>query len=356
MADAQLVRTRAHATGDDIRAQLITTEQALVALRPEWDALWHRCPWATPFQSPAWQLAWWRHLGGGEVRVITLRRGVRLVGIAPLFLYGPAASRHLALIGSGISDYNDILLDPERAERGADVIMGQIAEWRAEWIDGSLTELRSASPLLQARVPHSLHVHMAPSSVCPVLPLAGSFEIVEQAMGHTHRRKLRQCQHRLERAGGARLEVATEATVHALLDALVHLHERRWRELGEEGVLADPRVRAFHHDVAPQLLANGCLRLFALHLRGTIIAVLYAMAWRGRFYCYLSGLDPDAHYYSPGVAIVRAAIEYAIANGLHEVDFLRGAEPYKYLWGATDRPNQVLHLQPLELPATRETR
>jgi CelD/BcsL family acetyltransferase involved in cellulose biosynthesis len=113
-------------------------------------------------------------------------------------------------------------------------------------------------------------------------------------------------------------------------------------------VLDDARVRALHHDVAPELLARGCLRLFALRLGGSIIAMLYGMAWRDRLYCYLTGLDPASRYYSPGVALLRAAIEYAIAEGIREVDFLRGAERYKYLWGAVDRLNHELQLQPRE--------
>jgi len=31
----------------------------LVSLADEWWDLWHRSPAATPFQSPAWLLAWW---------------------------------------------------------------------------------------------------------------------------------------------------------------------------------------------------------------------------------------------------------------------------------------------------------
>jgi CelD/BcsL family acetyltransferase involved in cellulose biosynthesis len=346
-AELHVTGTLAHASASAIRTQLITSEPALLALRTEWDALWRRCPWSTPFQSPEWQIAWWRHLGGGELRIIALRHGERLVGLAPLFLYGPSdAPRRLALIGSGISDYDDVLLEPEHATSGMDAIFGQIAAWRTEWSSCAFPELRKDSPLLHARVPQTLRAHVAPSSTCPVLPMAESFEALERDMGHTHRIKLRQCQRRLERAGGATLELASDHDVHALLDALVQLNERRWRERTEHGVLDDARVRALHHDVAPELLARGCLRLFALRLGGSIIAVLYAFVWRERLYCYLSGLDPASRYYSPGVALLRAAIEYAIAQGIREVDFLRGAERYKYLWGAVDHLNYGLHLSP----------
>lgn len=335
-----------------MRAELITREDDLLALRSEWGALWLRCPWATPFQSPEWQLAWWRHLGGGELRTLALRQGSRLVGLAPLFLYGPPTARRLALLGSGLSDYMDVLLDPEHVAPGTDAIMSCIAAWRDEWSECSFPDLRPRSPLLHARVPPTLHARVAPSSVCPVIQIDGSFDELARRMTRTHRDKLRQGRNRIARAGGGTLELAGEHDVHSLLELLMTLHDRWWRERGGEGVLADPRVRALHHEAAPQLHTRGCLRLFALRLKGSIVAVIYAMVWRGRMYCYLSGHDPAERYYSPGVAIVRMVIEHAIEHGIREVDFLRGAEPYKYLWGAADRSNHELSLHPRASPST----
>jgi CelD/BcsL family acetyltransferase involved in cellulose biosynthesis len=51
---------------------------------------------------------------------------------------------------------------------------------------------------------------------------------------------------------------------------------------------------------------------------------------------YLSGFDPQWAAFSPGVLLIAHAIEEAIREGQQEFDFLRGNEPYKYLWGAQD--------------------
>ncbi len=42
---------------------------------------------------------------------------------------------------------------------------------------------------------------------------------------------------------------------------------------------------------------------------------------------------------SPGTILLGAMIEEAAAEGVAELHFLRGAEAYKYAWGATDRHN-----------------
>ena len=53
-----------------------------------------------------------------------------------------------------------------------------------------------------------------------------------------------------------------------------------------------------------------------------------------------NGVDPDARELSPGVVMVTRYIERAIAAGKRRLDFLRGDEPYKYVWGAVDEPIQ----------------
>jgi CelD/BcsL family acetyltransferase involved in cellulose biosynthesis len=73
-------------------------------------------------------------------------------------------------------------------------------------------------------------------------------------------------------------------------------------------------------------------------LEGRILAVDYGFLHARRAYYYLGGFDPEAAKVSPGTLVVAHAIEEAIREGACEFDFLRGQEPYKYKWGAHDRP------------------
>ena len=58
---------------------------------------------------------------------------------------------------------------------------------------------------------------------------------------------------------------------------------------------------------------------------------------------YLGGFDQEYHKWSPGMLATRAAISHAVGvDRSHTFDFLRGNEPYKYRWGAVDRPNMRL--------------
>ena len=109
-------------------------------------------------------------------------------------------------------------------------------------------------------------------------------------------------------------------------------------------MLDDEAVRRFHREAAPGLLARGALCLYAMRLDGDVVATLYTLRHRGRVFLYLSGFEPAAARLNPGTLLIGHAIEEAAREGAAEVDFLRGGEPYKYTWGARDRPVWRLRL------------
>jgi CelD/BcsL family acetyltransferase involved in cellulose biosynthesis len=59
---------------------------------------------------------------------------------------------------------------------------------------------------------------------------------------------------------------------------------------------------------------------------------------------YLGGFEPAYARASVGALVVAHALAEAQRHGAREFDFLRGREPYKYAWGAQDRPLLRLRL------------
>jgi CelD/BcsL family acetyltransferase involved in cellulose biosynthesis len=332
----------------------IETPAGLEALREEWSALWERCPGATPFQAPEWLLPWRQHLGRGRLWVLALRQGDRLAGLAPFFVerYYGLPLRRVCLLGTGGTDYLDLLLEPGCAEEGARLVLDRLAERRARWEFCDFQQLRPRSPLLAAPAPTGLDSLTRPQDVCPVLTLPPTAAALPQALPPRLRANVRYYRRRLEREGEARFETADVGTLDELLEALFRLHQARWNRRLLPGSFRGARARRFHREAAAGFLARGWLRLHALRFRGTVRAALYCFTAGGRGYYYSGGFQPEMARFSPGTLLTAHALEDAVRAGAGEFDFLRGDEPYKYRWGAGERVNERRLLWHPSFPGT----
>jgi glycosyltransferase involved in cell wall biosynthesis/CelD/BcsL family acetyltransferase involved in cellulose biosynthesis len=328
-------RPAARARPAPVTLEPIATLAELEAIEDEWIALWHRAHDASMFQRPEWLLAWCRAFRPGALRSIALRSGGRLIGLAPLHVRVQGEERVLALLGAGVSDYPDVLLDPEHA----DAALGALSRWIAQdaAFDGCDFEcLRESSALLRLAPPRRLHDCVERAETAPVLELGPSPEAWRARLPRALRTNLQRGWNRARRLGIERDCGAPDPLEY--LAALVQLHGACWRARGSQGVLHDPAVQAFHREVAMTFARRDLLAFRGLRRDGRLVAVVYGFRDRACERLYLSGSDPELVRASVGTLAVQHAIECAAVRGAREVDFMRGAEAYKYVWGARDRP------------------
>jgi len=315
---------------------IITQGDALRAQDDAWAELWRDSD-ATPFQSPAWAIPWWETYGVGQLQVVTCREGRDLVAIAPFFVRGarPAGGCALQVIGTGNTDYLDVVIRRGFEAAALDALSAAVAD-RLGWSIADFRCLRPEAHLHLLSCPGASEQRYA-EPACPVVDL-------DRPIPHGVARTIARSRHRIEADGGLTTHIATPATVEADLAVLFALHEKRWKNREQAGVL-DPTARRFHTIVAPRFERAGLLQLITIGAGGSPIAVYYGLLHAGRAYAYLGGFDPLFVRYSPGTLALAAAVEEARAAGAHRLDFLGGREAYKYAWGAVDEPRgrRVLH-------------
>jgi len=276
----------------------------LEALAPEWEALWQRDRRATPFQSPAWLIPWTRHLwGGGELIIQEDRINGELSGLLPLFRWGTDQTT-VSFLGAGVSDYGDILGSFRQISLPEDAILEEIPESSPFCLTGP----RPVGSIEQC-------------SACPILTLADYPSKLNPKL------KLD-----LHRASNKLARHNPRFTQPTNPDAFFLLHAKRWN------AEPNPTLEAFQREAAQGFARRNLLRLHLLEIDSTPAAALFAIAAHGTLYCYLSAFDPQFTKLSPGALLLAHVIESAQSEGLTAVDFLRGTESYKYLWGAVDRP------------------
>jgi len=300
----------------------------------EWWDLWRRDPRATPFQSPAWVEAWWAHLGGGGERIDAAASGPdgRLIALLPLHVWNDVGVRRLVPVAAGQSDYSDALVDPEAGPGAVAALWDAVLATAERWDELLLPDLRPDSPLL-GPVPGGWHAVDEPGETCPVMTLPGAPPLLA-GLSKSRRRKVVHDRNRALAGGKLAEAIVAPDGVDEALDALFALHKARWALVGEPGVLADARVRAFLRDAAHALAAAGLLALSVVRFDGRIVAVLLGFADGQRGYSYINGVDQSVPGQSFGTLAFAAAIEHALAGGAGSFHFLRGEEPYKYAWGA----------------------
>jgi CelD/BcsL family acetyltransferase involved in cellulose biosynthesis len=218
-----------------------------------------------------------------------------------------------------------------------------------EWDVVDLRRLRDVDPALpaleaafRAGAPaHGWSVTREVEDVCPTVELQGLdwegyLSTLDKKARHEIRRKLR----RAEAVGEVRFERLP--LDHDSVDAFIELHQRRW---GEQGLFPETpggeRSRRFVHRLAALEAAEGDgsqLQLGRVVVGDRVIFRTVAFDDGETCWFYNAGMDPEARDLSPGVTGTAAYIRDRLAAGRTRFDFLRGDEPYKYEWGAVDRP------------------
>jgi len=308
--------------------RILRTFDELSSIVADWAQLHDRCSDSTPFQCPEWLISWIEAFRPHQLRVVEVREGDRLRGLAPLLIYPRGSERVLAFAGGGVSDYLSWLLPPGSEAEVFQQICRALAS-EGGWGLLELTDVSRNSSLHKVR---ELGAYTVEHDVCSVTVLPPSCEALPRLFSERQRANLRSARSRLERSGGGQFEVATPETLPDFLQDLFELHTRRWSAMNQPGVVHDECVQGFHHLSSRRLLASGRLRLYRLRVEGRTAAVVYSLFQRDTVYCYLQGFDPGFSFISPGTVLIFFLMEDAVRLGMRRFDFLRGREPYKQHW------------------------
>ena len=352
-----------------------------------WDAMAARNPWAPPFSAWAFHRAWRDAYGENahEQTIVVLdpdRSVAEPVGIVPLmhrhFVEPRDAETHTTIrhgaelpltsvapdaktIFFGASyhaDYATILGAPADLPAIADALVAGFAseqpidpdhpmDWdvidlrRLKCGDPTAATLAAAFGAREMRAGWAMNLER--EDVCPVaaIPAGIDFDGYLATLTKHHRHEIRRKVRRALAVGEITLIDSTDPV--ADLEVFIEMHQRKW---GDEGLFpATPggdQSRIFLRRLFELFGLGGPLRLSFLHVGERRVGASIQFETPETLYFYNAGIDPDARRLSPGVLLVERLLRRAIERGLRRFDFMRGDEPYKYEWGATDEPIQRL--------------
>lgn len=317
----------------------VVTEATLPELAELWRSGGGGLDWDCLFVLPPWLEAWAETLGRGETQLLrAVRRGGRLLGVAPLRLQGDRAS----FLGSpDVCDYQDFVL----ARDGLTVapaffraLLGHLGELGVRQLDlGALRPEAGARRFLpDAAEEAGWEVACAPDGVAVELDLPETWDEflgrLDKKERHEVRRKLR----RLERAGQVRYRRAAPA------EAAGEEGERFLRFFTgyrkDKASFLTPGREAFFRRLLAATSREGLAELAFLEVEGEAVAGVLCFAYRHTVYLYNNGYDPSWEHLSVGFASKVWSIREGIGRAARRYDLLKGDEAYKLRLGGRRVP------------------
>jgi CelD/BcsL family acetyltransferase involved in cellulose biosynthesis len=308
--------------------------EEMEGLEPEWRSLIPRSSLRHVFVSPTWMRAWWGEFAQGrEQMLLAVRKGRELVGVVPLMRDG----ERLCFIGdTQVCDYMDLTVAEGAEKSVAFALLRALAE--EPWRELVLWALPDYSPTLRelpaAAQAMGLAVHTEVEDVCPQVSLPSTWEAYLDGLSRKDRHELRRKLRRLTKDYEVDTQELTDsAEVSGALDEFLHLHTSS--RIEKARFMTEPMKRFFRR-VVTALADEGLVHLYFLTLDGVRAAAVLCFNGPNDLLLYNSGYDRAYASLSVGLISKAMAIKQAIASQKTCLDFLRGAEPYKYDLGAHD--------------------
>ncbi len=312
-------------------------------LLPEWAELFAADDHATPYQSPGWARAWWRHwAGGSRPWLLAVRDAGELVGLAPLRSDRLLGLRRLTVNGEP-GDYWDVLARPECRTAVEEVVGHEIQRRQRDWDVLVLSQLPHSSSTAQALERAGLcAVHRSAVS-CPAITLPDSFDAYLSTLPSSRRTNLRR---RLRNLDDGELELRAPAIqeLPAAIDRWQALRVRQWAAMGKRLTREHTaqRFRDFLVDVTTELVPARLALVWEFVRDGEVVGSFINFCDARAFYQYLGGFAPELGSLAIGKVATAEGIRSSIVAGRSCYDFMRGDEAYKYWYGAADRPSPTV--------------
>lgn len=330
-------------------------------LQSDWDAAYSADPDATFFLSWKFMSIWLSRENpsgdGSSGRWLILvardeQAPHRRVAFLPLRIghraRPGAASIEMSMGGRKYADYTGLVARSEHRERAVTALLEHVKSipwqtWLLEYlrlpageIDRWLAHMPPAEFEIR-RLSTTNRGAEAQKDICPFIPLPADWDTyLAERLGKSTRRRLTRELRLLEGENALRISHAGPETIERDIKILLHLWQDRWRD--HKG----SRLQSTINVIGVMLMRFfrvGNLFLPVLWEDRKPVGALGFIVDREKqaMHCLITARDPAFERASPGTLLHAHAIQQAIGRSFRTYDFMRGNEPYKYMFGVEER-------------------
>jgi len=315
--------------------QEITTPEAFMNLKTEWNRLLASSEVNTFFLTFEWVHNWWQCFGNDkQLYILTVKKDNTLVGIAPLMI---TRNKKVQFIGTPLADYGDFIVKGSKEKDKNDVLaafLNHLLNNKERWNSIRLDEIQERSstiPVLQLLLSkYASNKFLIQDGIgCMALDFQKSSE--EELAKLLKKRSIRRHIKFLQSQGNfifKKIENKDEA--RKALETFFAQHIAIWHKKNESSMFLDKRCKRLFEQLTEELLLKGNVVIWAIYLDKQLLALQFGFEHNGSYVTYCQSQNLSYAKQSPGTILYKFFIEEYKNNGLRIVDHSRGTEAYKY--------------------------
>lgn len=311
----------------EISVRVVDDADELDDLRDPWDDLARRC--ALPTALHAWSAAAARTVAAGrQLRILVVEQHGRLVAVAPLV--ESERGGDFELLGAReMHEPVDFLFETPEA-------LGRVV--RALVRSGetlSLQRVPAASPTIAMlrRAQRGRGVMATrPAKSCPFIDLDRWREA--PTLSSRRRSDLRRAGRRAAEHGeiSVSLMAPGPGAAPSLLGEAIAVEARSWRAESGSALAQDARRREFFEELCSRCAEDGTLRIDLMRFGRETVAMQIVLAHADSQWVLKIGFDERFSRCSPGLLLLREAVDSAARAGLRSYELLGDPAPWIDAW------------------------
>ena len=321
-----------------LKLETIDSLDSLMQIKDDWDSLFEECGISYPFLTFDWILIWWKSFKKGNLSVVVVREGNKIIAIAPFMTYRKIWRCVPLKVVSFLSNYHsnraEILLskDPGKV---LDVILSYVYR-QCDLIElGFLSDECKTSDLLKGIKKYRYLSFVDFES--PYITIDGQWEDFLKGRSKKLKRKLNSLNKKYK---GYNHEIVhyTKFDPECMMK-IFHISKNTWKYTQNSAIVSHKDTKGFYENLAIMASDRGWLDIHILEIDYTPVAFDFKLNFNNIIYCLKIGYDMSYAKKSVGQFLMQRSIEDAFKGGCKEYDFVGKVGRFKREWTGLVRPH-----------------
>jgi CelD/BcsL family acetyltransferase involved in cellulose biosynthesis len=335
----------------DLKIKIYNNIDSLEEIQDHWNELLSEAVFPNIFLTWQWINSWWKFFGKDQqLYIAVFEVKSSLIAILPFQIcsisYFPGIKfRKACLIGDGrivSPDYLGPIIREGSTEYIPDiinVIRGVLSETRIVQFSSINIKDQSIEKIISA-LTADFPIFFEANDTCPIATFSGNYEEYFKNLSNTSQKKLNRKMKKAEKELDVRFEcLSSEDCAQDILCLIKQIFKNSTRGKSGGFSFSIPQYQDFHREIIPSFARAGWLRFFILYFNNEPVCYIYGYYYNKIFWFYQTSFDLKYSKFAPGLIAFQLAIKHLIMEGAEQFDFLRGDEPYKFLF--SDKQNSL---------------